>query len=610
MSLISLNEVGKDFGTKPLFENLSFVISARERVAVIGQNGCGKSTLLKIISGKEDLSSGEIVRQRGLEISYVKQVDSFAPEATPLSVISDVSGDAQLAQHLPEYKIKLLLNTAGFTDVNIPVTQLSGGWKKRLSIIAGTCTTPDLLLLDEPTNHLDLPGILWLEELLINFSGAVLFVSHDRYFIERVAERSIEIDRRFPAGFVSAAGGYSAIVEKREEILSNLRSQKSSLSNKVRREVEWLRAGVKARTTKSKARIDEAHRLIDELNKMQLDSKAAELGFASTGRKTKELIKLEHTSGGYDTNILWQDLSLIIYPGSRVGIVGANGSGKTSLLKTMIGEIPVLKGKIIPAKNLKINFFGQMREGLDPSKTVKEILSPKSDFVVVENREIHVITWAMRFLFRSEQLGSRIADLSGGEQARLLLAKISLLESDLLIFDEPTNDLDIQTLEVLEQSFIEYPGAILIVSHDRYLMSRVCTDVLGFLPQPNGYNQVLRFADYMQFEIAWDEVGGSKLTNKSSNEVLTPKKTKAAPTQPEKPKATKGLTFHERKEFQSLERKIESATKRQDELKSNLIHPDFATDANKLMELQAEITTQSAALEEMLARWLELSEKQ
>ncbi len=589
MTLVSINNIGKDFGIKPLFSEVTLVLNDDERVALLGQNGSGKSTLLKMIAGLETPDSGEIVKRRDLLISYVKQLDRFEQDDTPLSIMMNAG------HGLADFEARRLLEKAGFTDLDSPIEVFSGGWRKRLKILEGLAAKPDLLLLDEPTNHLDIPGILWLEDQLTAFSGACLFVSHDRFFVERVAARTIELDSRLPGGYVSAPGGYSALVEKREETLSALRSHKASLSNKVRREVEWLRAGVKARTTKSKSRIDEAHRMIDDLNKMQFERQAAELGFAASGRKTKELIKLEDTSGGYPEKKLWKDLSLTIYPGSRIGIVGANGAGKTTLLKTLLGDIPVLQGRVLRASNLKINFFGQMRETLNPEMTVKQTLAPDSDAVVFQNREIHVVTWARRFLFHSDQLASRVSELSGGEQARLLLAKVSLLESDILVFDEPTNDLDIQTLEILEQSFIEYPGAIIIVSHDRYMMARVCTEVVGFLPNA----EVVRLADYAQFEIEWDESSKTAKKNPSIQSGNESKQTQAKST----------LTFNEKKELQSLERKIQTSEAKIATLQAALHLPENATHLNKLLELQADFDKVTASMNEMMARWLELSEK-
>ena len=586
MSLISINSVGKDYGIKSLFSNLTLVIDPREKVGLIGANGSGKSTLLKMIMGLEDPDCGEIILRRDTLKAYVKQQDEFPTDISAIDFL--LSEVPSLKQHQAEQ----LLGSSGLAEINCLTQSMSGGMKKRLAIITGLAKNPDILLLDEPTNHLDIPGILWLEETLLNFAGAILFISHDRFFIERIAERTIELDARFPGGYISAVGGYSAVIDKRDQTLEQLRATKDSLRNKVRREVEWLRAGVKARTTKAKYRSDEAHRLIAELNSMQLDKQTAELGFAATGRKTKELIKFDRVSGGI-TDLqegssieLWKDLSFTVYPGTRIGIVGGNGVGKTTLLRTIVGELPVIKGKILRASNLKINYFGQMREQLNPEVTVERFLSPDADTVVYQNREIHVVSWARRFLFNTDQLSSRIKDLSGGEQARLLLAKLSLLDSDILVFDEPTNDLDIATLEILEQSFIEFPGAILIVSHDRYLMSRVCTTILGFIKK----GSIIQTADYLQFEQEWDQTSSNKNTKESSS--------------PNSANTTNN--FFNKKEIQSLERKISTIENKIVDANKELLDPSISTDGEKLISIQQKIDTLQADLDSLMEKWLEL----
>jgi ATP-binding cassette subfamily F protein uup len=574
MSLISINSVGKDYGIKSLFSNLTLVINPKEKVGLIGANGSGKSTLLKMIMGLEDPDTGEIILRRDTLKAYVKQQDEFPSNITAIDYL--LSEVPTLKRHQAEQ----LLNSSGLTDFDCLTQSMSGGMKKRLAIITGLAKNPDVLLLDEPTNHLDIPGILWLEETLLNFSGAILFISHDRFFIERIAERTIELDARFPGGYISADGGYSAVIDKRDQTLEQLRATKDSLRNKVRREVEWLRAGVKARTTKAKYRSDEAHRLIAELNSMQLDKQTAELGFAATGRKTKELVKFDRVSGGI-TNPdgspaleLWKDLSFTVYPGTRIGIVGGNGVGKTTLLKTIVGELPVIKGKILRASNLKINYFGQMREQLNPEVTVERFLSP-------------VVSWARRFLFNTDQLSSKIKDLSGGEQARLLLAKLSLLDSDILVFDEPTNDLDIATLEILEQSFIEFPGAILIVSHDRYLMSRVCTTILGFVKK----GTIIQTADYLQFEQEWDQTS-------SSNNSKDLQQSTSSSTQ---------NSFFNKKEIQSLERKIATIENKIAQATLQLHDPNISSDGEKLIAIQSEIDSLQSNLDSLMEKWLELS---
>lgn len=586
MSLVSIKEISKDFGIKPLFNGLTLVLKDEERVALIGRNGCGKSTLLRMIAGLDDPDSGEIVKQRGLAVAYVPQQDSFDSDKTVRQTVF-----SRLNAHtVEEHTVIRKLTETGFTDLDMPVQSLSGGWKKRLSLICALLSEPTLLLLDEPTNHLDTPGILWLEEQLAAFSGSSLFVSHDRYFIERLASRTVEIDIRYQNGFISADGGYSALIEKREQILSAIETQRRSLQNKVRREVEWLRQGVKARTTKAKYRIDEAHRLIHELNSMHNAEQSAELAFGTTSRRTKELLKADKLSGGYPDKVLFKDLSIVLYPGTRLGVVGANGTGKTTLLRTFLGEIPPLSGKVVRASNLKINFFGQMREQLDPDKTLKESLSPDADSVVFQGRLIHVVSWAQRFLFRSDQLSTKVGELSGGEQARLLLARVSLLDSDVLVFDEPTNDLDIQTLEVLEESFISYPGAIIVVSHDRYLLDRACTTIVGFVAD----QKLIQCADYTQFEIQWREAREPEQKTSAST------KTNKGPGR---------LSYNEQKELATLERKMNTLETKKREIEALMHEPHIASNLAELQKRQNELAQLNEELEKLFDSWSALEEK-
>jgi ATP-binding cassette subfamily F protein uup len=320
---------------------------------------------------------------------------------------------------------------------------------------------------------------------------------------------------------------------------------------------------------------------------MQLNERDIELGFSATKRKTKELIKLEKVSGGYNLeNILWNNLSMTLYPGSRYGIVGPNGSGKTTLLKSIIGEVLVLKGNISRASNLNISYFSQMRDSLDPNITVQKYLADDGDSIVFDNHYIHVATWAKRFGFNPDQLKSVVSELSGGEQARLLLSKLGLTSADVLVFDEPTNDLDIPTLEILEKGIIEFPGAVLIVSHDRYLMSRVCTSILGFTQR----GQLLEFADYLQYEMAWDE--------QSSNQKFIEEK---------KNVTTTNNDFFNKKEIQSLERKISTLEQKISNKQIELNLPENSANSDKLISIQSEIDSLSTQLEELMNRWFEIS---
>ena len=573
MSLISLVKINKDFGIKPLFTELSLVVKESERIGIIGANGTGKSTLLKIMTGLEDPDSGEVVSQKGTQITYVEQQELFDGSKTLFEGCKSKVLSHDKECDIQDYEITQGLNLGGFIDLDQKIAELSGGQRKRLAIISAFLTKPNAILLDEPTNHLDIDSILWLEDYIEKYRGACVFISHDRYFIERVATRVIELDPRYPGGYLSAPGGYSAILEKRDLYLSQLASYQASLKNKVSREVDWLRQGAKARTTKAQYRIDEAHRLISELNSIDLNQEKAELGFSPSQRRTKELIKVEGISKTYGDRTLFKNVTFTIVPGARVGIVGANGSGKTTLLKTLIGEIKPDSGKITTAPNLQVSYFSQLRDSLDETLTVKKALCPEGDAVVFEGRQIHIITWAKRFLFQTDDLNRTVGSLSGGEKAKVLLAKVALEKNDILIFDEPTNDLDIQTLEILEKSFTQYPGGLVLVTHDRYLLDRACTSVIGF--KENGVIEV--FADYTQYEISKKE--------KSKKPVLSDT---------------------DKKELKTIEKKIYNTETKIAGTNAKMELTENSQDHAKLGELTKQLMVLEKELGMLMQRWEEL----
>lgn len=580
MTLISVRNLTKNFGIKPLLNNLSFVVEQGERVGVIGANGSGKSTLLRLMANLEEPDDGDIIRKRGLTFAYVPQAEDFSPYDTIedyLNLSKHVGSD-----HNDLVQARMLVESAGIVDTSEQVSHLSGGWLKRLSLLRGLISNPDLLVLDEPTNHLDIPGILWLEQVVTNSSRGLICVTHDRYFLERIATRVIELDARYPNGMLQVEGSYSDLIEKRADVMHALSEKRATLANKVRREVEWLRQGAKARTTKSKHRTDAAHQLIDELNAIDLRNQEVDLEFSSTNRKTKDLVKLDEVYKGFGDKALIRDLSFTIRSGTRVGIVGANGAGKTTLLKLIVGELKADKGTIVRASNLQHAFFGQHREQLKPDSTISEVLAPDSDSVVFQDRSIHIASWVRRFSFRADQLKQPISSLSGGEQARLLLAKLMLEPADLLIFDEPTNDLDIPTLEVLEQSFVTFPGAIVVVSHDRYMVDRVCTRLIGLLGDAGTHV----YSDYLQFESAFEEAA-----SKQSN---TAKKSK---------QQTGKNSYETQKEVESLERKISRAENDIQRCKEKLHDPSIAHDISKLQEIQSKIEKLQSELDTLISLW-------
>ncbi|HEY2015608.1 MAG TPA: ABC-F family ATP-binding cassette domain-containing protein, partial [Bryobacteraceae bacterium] len=473
--LESCTSLSKNFGSRMLFENISLGISEGERLGLIGANGSGKSTLLGILSGRIDPDSGSVSMRRNTRIGYVPQQVEFPEDHTAAEVVAGAIAGEHLDDLERAGRINLTLGRAGFSDGSLRTGALSGGWKRRLAIARELAIQPDLLFLDEPTNHLDLEGILWLEKLLSSSAFASVIVSHDRYFLDNVVNDMAEIDRIYPEGIFRVEGSYSHFLEKKEEFLLAQSSRQESLANTVRREVEWLRRGPKARTGKSRARIDEAGRLIRELSDMESRAPkgVAQIDFTATDRRTKRLVSVESISKEMGGRTLFQDLTFTLTPGTRLGLLGRNGTGKTTLLRILSGELEPGSGRVEFAANLRTVYFDQAREQLDQTHTLRQGLGAHGDHVIFRDRPIHVAGWAKRFLFDSGQLDRPISSLSGGEQARVLIARLMLQPADLLLLDEPTNDLDINTLEVLEESLTDFPGALVLVTHDRYMLDRV-----------------------------------------------------------------------------------------------------------------------------------------
>jgi ATP-binding cassette subfamily F protein uup len=597
--LVSLQDATKGYGEKPLFENLTLVISERERVGLIGANGCGKSTLLKTLAGVVELDSGRVNIRKGVRSAYVSQDDVFPDGVTAVQVLDSHLARSGFDHSEIARRSSMYLGMAGFEDGDVAVSSLSGGWRKRLSLACALAEEPDCLLLDEPTNHLDIESIEWLEELLSGLSCAIVFVSHDRYFIERVASRVIELHRGYPGQHLASDGAYSEYLEHREELLSQLKSQQQSLANKVRREVEWLRQGVKARTTKSRARINEAHRLIGELKGSALsDRQALELEFASTQRKTKELLKAERIAQSIAGRQLFSEVSLVLSPGTRLAVVGRNGSGKTTLVRTLLGELAPAAGRIVRAPNLQISFMDQARSQIRAGLSLREFLCPHGDSIVFQGESIHVAAWAARFLFSHNHLARDLAALSGGEKARALLAKSISQEADILVFDEPTNDLDIETLENLEEGFSSFPGALVLITHDRYLLDRTASTVLGLAE-----GKAALFGSYAQWETHRRE---AKNTSRSRpNTPFDSENTKPSDHSPQ-PKSTKRLSYKDARDLGMIEKLIEKAEAQLQETQRQIDSGEFSTNAAKLAELCEALTTQQAEVERLYARWQEL----
>jgi ATP-binding cassette subfamily F protein uup len=480
--LLSAQRLTKGYGPRPLFTDLSLDLRAGERVGLIGPNGSGKSTLLRLLAGRELSDGGTRSLRRTTRLGYLAQDDVFAAGQTARDVVLAALADEPIEAHERETRAAIILTQVGFTDPDRPADVLSGGWRKRLGLARELARRPDLLLLDEPTNHLDLPGIVWLERLLRAAAFGYLVATHDRAFLRAVADEVIEINRAYPGGYFRAPGSYDQFAERRDEFLEAQARRQESVANQVRRETEWLGRKAAARTRKAGFRVDEAARRREELQELQYRNAAtgaAGIDFVATGRQTRKLLTGTGLAKSLGGRQLFAGLDLMLTPGTKLGLLGPNGSGKSTLLRVIAGEAAPDGGTIARADGLRAVMFEQGRTALDPATTLRRALCPSGDTVVYRDRPLHVAAWAKQFLFQTEQLDVPVGSLSGGEQARVRIAQLMLRPADLLLLDEPTNDLDIPALEVLEDSLAEFPGALVLVSHDRDLMDRLCTEVVG-----------------------------------------------------------------------------------------------------------------------------------
>ena len=586
----------KSYGSRLLFENIALGISEGERLGLIGRNGAGKSTLLRILAGQIVPDSGAVSFRRNTRVGYVPQEAEFPESHT----VHEVIAAAISGEHLDEMEraalISQTLGRAGFTDSTVRTEALSGGWKRRLAIAREIAQSPDVLFLDEPTNHLDFEGIQWLEKLLSTAAFASVVVSHDRYFLDTVVNDVAEIDRAYPGGLFRVEGRYSQFLEKKEEFLLGQSNRQEALANRVQREVEWLRRGAKARTGKSKARIDNAGRLMRELSDLETRTAKAttQIDFTATDRRTKRLLSVENISKELGGRTLFRDLTFTLTPGTRLGLLGLNGTGKTTLLRILAGEIDVDSGTVERAAALRIVYFDQAREQLDREQTLRQGLGAHGDTVIFQDRPIHVAGWAKRFLFDSGQLDRPMSSLSGGEQARVLIARLMLQSADVLLLDEPTNDLDIPTLEVLEDSLTDFPGALVLVTHDRYLLDRVSTIMLGL----DGRGTAQLFADYWQWEQA----------KMGQPEPPKPAKSESAP--PKSPPSKKKLSYHEAREWEQMESRILEAEQQLEAIRAEMHSPEVVSDGPRLQACYAKLQPAEAAVHALYARWAELEAKQ
>ncbi len=602
-NLVNCQSLSKSFGAQVLFKGINLVVSEGDRIGIVGPNGSGKSTLLKIICGLEEQDSGEVLLKKHARLSYLAQADLF-DDCRSISENLLASLHAEDLEESEKFNLVLtILSRAEFEDPETPVGRLSGGWRKRLAICRTLLVAPDVLVMDEPTNHLDIEGILWLEKMLSGRSGGqetFLLVSHDRHFLENCTNRVVELSSVYPEGLFQVKGNYSRFLQERDHFLAGQLREEERLANRMRRETEWLRRGPKARATKARYRIDEADRLQEKLADVRSRNRASsqvQIQFEATGRKTRKLLVATAICKSFPEKKLFSGVDITLSPGTRIGLLGRNGCGKSTLMQILAGaagrgQAAVDSGEIKVADNVQLVSFEQDRRGIDPGISLRRALAPDGDSIVYRGRSLHVVSWAGKFLFRTDQLETPVGQLSGGEQARILIADIMRRPADILLLDEPTNDLDIASLDVLESSLLDFPGALVLVTHDRFLLDRVCDSILGF----TGNGRVAWYADYSQW-----------LAEMSSCKKTPEKKQGSGTDRGQSSGRKKGrLSYLDQREYDQMEDRITKLEERVEVLEQKMTLPDIVSDAVQLAECWQELETTRDEVEKLYNRWDEL----
>jgi ATP-binding cassette subfamily F protein uup len=594
---LSAQELGHAFGARPLFSGVSFTLADGDRVGLIGPNGAGKSTLLKILAGQLAPDHGTRAIRSGLRVAYLAQTPEFPPEATVREAVRAglVHKDPEHEALVDELLAKLdLSGEAAGAEARVEV--LSGGWRKRVALARELVKDPELLLLDEPTNHLDVDSILWLEKLLAGARFATVTVTHDRLFLQRVARRILELDRRNAGGLLDVDGDYATFVEQKAFAMAAQEQREQVLRNTLRRETEWLRRGPPARTTKQEARIQRAGALADEVAELgtRNQSRTAGVEFAASGRKPRRLIEARGIGQRYGERTVFEGIDLFIGPGTRLGLLGPNGCGKSTLLRALTGQEEPATGTVLRADGLSVAFFEQNRESLDPDQRLADAICDQGDYVDFRGARVHRHGYLERFLFRSEQMIMPVRMLSGGEQSRLLIARLMLRPAQVLVLDEPTNDLDLPTLSVLEEALQSFDGAVLLVTHDRYFLDQVATQILAFHTKPGEEGRISSFAGLAQWE-AWRP---SQLAPRPG------RKSESAEGSPNG--ARRKLSYKDQRDRDTIEERIMKAEAKVAALEAECERPEVATDGARLVELHEQIAVARTETDALYARWAEL----
>ena len=590
MVLLNAENISKSYTEKPLLKNISLSISENEKTGLIGVNGTGKSTLLRILAGTEEADSGKITRTRGITVSYLPQNPPYDPE---------LSVDEQAERYLreinettPEYQCRSMMTKLGITDFDARMGELSGGQRKRVALAAVLCTDADLIILDEPTNHMDNGVIDWLESFLKSSRSSIFMITHDRYFLDNVTDRIVEIDN---GSIYSYEGNYDYYLQARAAREESLLASERKRAAMYKKELAWIRRGARARTTKAKSHIERFEELRD--SRLVIDDSRLEMNAASS-RLGKKIIEIEGLCKSFDGKKLIEDFSYTLIRNDRIGIIGDNGSGKSTLLKMIMGEIEPDAGSISLGETVKIGYFSQETHVFDPEQRVIKYVEGISDNVKTDDGYVSATQMLERFLFKGDKQSVKIGRLSGGEKRRLYLLSILMQAPNVLIFDEPTNDLDITTLAILEDYLDSFPGALIVVSHDRYFLDRLCTRTFSF--EGNG---IVR-----QYPGGWTDTMKAKEFEALKKEL---EEKPPAPVQKKKERrSSRGeklrFTFKEQKEFETIDGEIEALENRMSEIDREMA--GATDDYKKLQALSEERETIETQLEEKTERWVYLNE--
>jgi ATP-binding cassette subfamily F protein uup len=590
--LVSTRGLAHAFGATPLFTGIGFSVSEGDRIGLIGPNGAGKSTLLQILAGTIEPDRGELMRRSGLKAAYLPQVPELVGTTVRDAVGSATDpNDVRIDTWLSRFEL----------DPDARIEQLSGGSKKRVALAKVFASDPDLLLLDEPTNHLDVESILRLEEWIAAARFATVTITHDRLFLQRVSRRILELDRKNPDGLLDVVGDYATFAEKKAEALHSQEQREQSLRNTLRRETEWLRRGAKARSTKQQARIDRADAVADEVAELASKTRGRTVGLDfqtndPSQSRNKRLIEAHGLSKRFGERTVFQGVDVRITRKSRLGLLGPNGCGKSTLLKVLMGQEAPSSGEVFRADGLRVAYFEQNRDRLDPNRSLAATVCPDGDHVIFRGTSLHRNGYLERFLFRSEQMVQPVSTLSGGEQSRLLIACLMLEPADILVLDEPTNDLDLPTLTVLEDALENFDGAVILVTHDRYFLDQVTTQILAFHTKPDELGQVTALVGLDQWE-TWHKGQVAPKASKAEAVIEAPRA-----------KQKKKLSYKDQRDWDTLEERILVAEGLVAELETESARPDVASNASRTIEVHDKLVQARAEVDTLYARWAEIEE--